>query len=494
MSSGDADGWRRPAAPDFQFEFYGVDEATTIWRSDPVVIGSSQDINGVLVGPPESTISVSRNDIRLRPQLSIDTQAGSGTRRKFFAELHSLHIISDGLEILAGEPFLDHLRDDLELSDEDINKVFRRSFGEIVSWNLTGDPTQDFPADNFFNVFFALKVFATDDYPAFTVFNKIPMLVVDLGIVEIPPLNRVTIPQFPYNLTELYFVRNPFGGGGEIGMDRAVTANCCKHLVNIEDEAPQGAMDYGAILEASLNGAESNGAGIALTTGAVANPETYAGPVTPPAGVQAGTFTPINHNPHIDGIFIPSGTTQITRGGTAVQFPTQPASANSEAVRNAVSSVEVNGKVNQINITPTHNLYPYQPPQLVGIGMGSNAGITFDLAALRAANPDLYLTEFVAYEGMSAESPVGSSVRLRVFVDGVEVIFADNSFTSPGESKPIRIELQRAVNTLTLVSIPTGNTPTNGNGVFALAEFRGFGPAAVGTYLQYWKDPNYRAA
>lgn len=482
VSSGDADGWGYPIEAGFQFEFFGIDRATQVWRSAPVIIGSRDDLFGVPVGPPNSGIIVSQKDIRLRPQLPIHSLAGSGTRRKFFAELHSLRLQAEGMEVLAGEPFLQHLSSDLHLTDSEIARVFRRSFGEVVSWNLGGDSDHDFPADNFFNVFFAFKIDATAERPAFTLFNRTPMLVVDQGITAVPPLERVTIPQFPFNITELFFVRDPLAGlqVADVGQRVAGAGNCCAHGVAIEERLKQGAVDFGSLLELSMASAHS--LGIELRRGRVlAAGEAIAEPAL------AGAFVPLRQSRFIDGVFVPSGTTQITSTGLTVSFSVPTAPVATDAIRNAICCVDPDGQGQQIHVASPVPSPLFQPPQDVGLGLGANAGITFDLAAIRHANPDFYLVEFVSFEGLNSHSSVGTSIRLRVFVDGVEITYADNTFTSPGASQAIRVDLQRARRFLTLVSMPSERPGPTGHGVFALMELRGFGQPQIGNYVQYWR-------
>ena len=106
-----------------------------------------------------------------------------------------------------------------------------------------------------------------------------------------------------------------------------------------------------------------------------------------------------------------------------------------------------------------------------------------DIASLREENPDFYLVNLVALEGMSRESPAGANVTLRVLVDGVEIPFATNRFDVPGSSAAISVDLQTGTRYVTLVA--TSATHPSGNGVFALFQFRGFGKMAGDQDLPY---------
>jgi hypothetical protein len=137
--------------------------------------------------------------------------------------------------------------------------------------------------------------------------------------------------------------------------------------------------------------------------------------------------------------------------------------------------MSLGGELHPINVAAPNLAAAYQPPQSFGVGLGPNGGITFNIAAVRERNPDFYLVSLIALMGMSAESPRGSNVTLRVLVDGVEVPFTGVELTVPGASVPISIDLQTAQRFVTLSSTCTQGS---GNGVFALFQLRGFGKLA----------------
>lgn len=477
-SSGDIDiWWSQPTAAqvfDLQerrrssYHFFGEDPATTVWRSGPLVSGSAEDVFGVPIGPVDSILTVSSSDIRRRPQIAIDPMLGVGERRKFFAELHSLQMRGDGVELLAGEPFFAHLVNDLRLNPSEVARIFRRSYGEVLSWDLGGDQQRDFPADNHFNVFYALKFNATKETEAFTIYNNEPMVVVDLGLTSVPPLDRVTIPQFPNDMPSLYYAGSPDGGISLPPGSLAAAGGCCAHSVrgaalDTSLDLPFRPVGFGEL--ASDVGISDVGTGLDLRSGlrAVSGARAHLGG-EPRFRNVASRF--------IDGVFVPNRASQISSSGLSVLFEDTSTGGVSDAVWNAASAVYEDGTESRIDVDAPNGALAYQPPQPYGIGLGPNGGITFDIAALRKENPDFYLVNMVALAGMSRESPRGTSIHLRILVDGVEVPFASRKFDVPGASHPLSVDLQMAQRYLTLVSTSRGNA---GNGVFALFQLRGFG-------------------
>jgi hypothetical protein len=478
-SSGNVDlWWHEPKANEVfdpatrrhsSYHFYGGDSMTVVWRSDPVVTGSHADIFGVPVGPAGSEITVSRSDIRELPQLPIDPNAGAGTRRRIYAELHEVRMRGDGCEFLVGEPFRRHLIDDLKLPPEQVAAVFRRSYGEVIPWDLSGDPARDFPADNHFNVFFALKYDATPEHPSYTVFNKDPVVVVDLGLSQLPPLGRVTIPQFPHDMPALWHIDDPEPQPSvpprPPGTVLAGRGGCCAHSVRglqaIGDLTPRF-ISY-AELSADVPEARSQFA----LRGASFKPRSV-------VLARQSQFRSV-HSRYIDGLFVPNKLTQISTSGLLFHFEDTTTGAITEALH------EARGE-RGIRIDPPTDAPAYAGPQQHGIILGANAGLTIKLGELRKANPDFYLVTMVAVLGLNADSPAGSAVRLRVLVDGIEMHFATRVFDTPGASQPVSIDLQTAREYLTIVATSTTGSPT---GVMAFFELRGFGKLAADTLPAY---------
>lgn len=460
-------------------EFIGVDDNTEVWRSNPIVVGSRDDLFGTPIGPPGSDLIAVGGDYRSLPQLPIPADLGSGIRRKFLAELHSLALKQGEMELLAGERFRRHLYEECELNDDEVTRLFRRSFGAVISRSLTGEPELDYPADNYFNVFFGLKIPVQNGPGTVTLMNKDPVLVVDLGIPTVPPLGRVTIPQFPMDRMELYYVHDP-DGKGDPGTVPAYEGGCCAHSVDKPRFGPDmDARWSGRPVTEQLAFASID---LDLLLGHTRDPGQAEDMPIWPYHLSAQSrmqefatsfFRPLTA-PFIDGVFHPSGITQITSTGLVIEFPRAPSRFATYAITSGTSGRLPDAQPAPIELDPPIKLNIYGPPQ-VGLGLGPNAGITFDLHAIRSAFPDFYLVSLVGLEGMSRESPPGASVRVQVLVDGVAVPFADNTFTTPGQSAPIQIDLQHLPRFLTIVATPARHRSTVGNAAVALFELRGFG-------------------
>lgn len=461
------------SAQDVELEFIGTDQETEVWRSDPIVVGSREDVFGVTIGPPDSTLVVAESDIRRQPQLPIPPELGAGARRKFVAELHSLHLKRDDVELFAGEPFLRHLLEEVGLSREQAAQIFRRSYGAVISQSLTGDPQYDFPADNYFDVFFGVKVPGNGDGPV-TLYNRDPLVVVDLGIETVPPDGRVTIPQFPYDQMDLFDARDP--GVLAEGGPMVARGGCCAHSVrdaklegvkpiegaSSEDKLRYASLDFDRLLQGTDHGA-----------GGVEELPIWSEAV--PAADSPAVFLPVADNPFVDGVFTPNGVTQISSSGLVLEFEDTRVAPTSRSVASGLVAGRAEGERAPIDLDPPTSFDFFKPPQRSGIGLGPNAGITFDLDAVREAHPHFYLVALVGIEGMTRASPEGASVRVRVLLDGIAVPFADNVFDQPGASAPIHVDLQSRPRFVTVMATSTGAGPAAGNGAIGLWELRGFG-------------------
>jgi hypothetical protein len=472
QSAGDVDiWWREPTALEVfdykerrksAYHYFGSDTNTTVWRSAPLVAGSQADTYGTIVGPVGSTIAMSRSRIRMVPQVAMAFDRGQGQRRRIFAELHSLEMRGKTETLLAGEPFRRHLQQELGLTDAQVSRVFERSFGEVTSWDLSGDPKSDFPADNHFNVFFGIAFDKTADYPAFTIFNKEPLVVVDLGITSLPPLGRVTIPQFPYDLPEFYFVKDPKNERTDVGVVICGRGGCCAHSVRGDKDLGFRPLDFSELASSTAE----TFSGLALRSSAPVQIAARSDSIS----MNKSQFRRLRQG-YVDGVFVPNGETQITSTGIVFRFEDTTSGGATDSVRSGVAFVDRSGQSRPISVEAPTSAVAYQPPQPIGVGLGANAGITFDIAAIRQEHPDFYPVSLVALQGLNGDSPLGSSVRLRVLLDGVSVGFADNTFTHPGQSKAISVDLQTVSRFVTIC----GTSQNHGCGVFALFQIRGFG-------------------
>ncbi len=143
------------------------DPTTTIGRSDPLNAGSAADAAGVLAGT-------------LAPHLLRDAQftvkpsfaEGPDGTREVHTFIESMHLAGSGFEVKAG------------------NQAPLRplSAGEVESLSgNSGDRTQDFPANSFFNVFVQVEVPSLGGFPKVELVNVDPLLVESTSITSFPP-------------------------------------------------------------------------------------------------------------------------------------------------------------------------------------------------------------------------------------------------------------------------------------------------------------------
>lgn len=143
------------------------DPTTTIGRSDPLSAGSADDTAGVLAGIlaphllPDGLFTV-------RPSFA---EGPDGTR-EVHTFIESIHLTGGGFEVKAG------------------NQAPLRplSAGEVESLSgNSGDPTLDFPATSFFDVFVEVDVPALGGFPNIQLVNVDPLLVQSDSITSFPP-------------------------------------------------------------------------------------------------------------------------------------------------------------------------------------------------------------------------------------------------------------------------------------------------------------------
>lgn len=143
------------------------DPTTTIGRSDPLIAGSDADAAGVLAGNRISHL-LRDDQFTVRPSFS---EGPDGTR-EVHTFIESIHLTGSGFEVRAG------------------NQAPLRplSAGEVESLSgNSGDPTQDFPANSFFDVFVHVIVPALGKFPEIELVNVDPLLVESDSIGSFPP-------------------------------------------------------------------------------------------------------------------------------------------------------------------------------------------------------------------------------------------------------------------------------------------------------------------
>ena len=143
------------------------DPTTTIGRSDPLSSGSAADTAGVLAG--NLTSRLLRDDqFPVRPSFA---EGPDGTR-EVHTFIESIHLTGSGFEVRAG-------------SQAPLRPL---SAGEVESLSgNSGDPTQDFPANSFFDVFVQVEVPGLGGFPKVELVNVEPLLVESESITTFPP-------------------------------------------------------------------------------------------------------------------------------------------------------------------------------------------------------------------------------------------------------------------------------------------------------------------
>lgn len=143
------------------------DPTTTIGRSDPLIAGSVADTEGVLAGILSSLVL--RDDrFPVRPSFA---EGPDGTR-EVHTFIESIHLTGSGFEVRAG------------------NRAPLRplSAGEVESLSgNSGDPSQDFPANSFFDVFVQVDVPSLGGFPKIELVNVDPLVVESDSITSFPP-------------------------------------------------------------------------------------------------------------------------------------------------------------------------------------------------------------------------------------------------------------------------------------------------------------------
>ena len=143
------------------------DPTTTIGRSDPLSAGSADDTAGVLSGTLAPHL-LQDGQFTVRPSFA---EGPDGTR-EVHTFIESLHLTGSGFEVKAG-------------NQAPLRPI---SSGEVESLSgNSGDPTRDFPANSFFDVFVEVDVPALGGFPNIQLVNVDPLLVQSDSITSFPP-------------------------------------------------------------------------------------------------------------------------------------------------------------------------------------------------------------------------------------------------------------------------------------------------------------------
>jgi mono/diheme cytochrome c family protein len=171
--------------------------------------------------------------------------------------------------------------------------------------------------------------------------------------------------------------------------------------------------------------------------------------------VKPGNYAKVKHT-FIDGVFVPAnGESQIT--STALKATGLPTNSGKawDMIRNGPVSSQFSTKFGAVDyITATHSM----------IGLHANAGITFDLVAIRraivgekvaatAAQSDSATLRFTAVAGYGGK-PEEPSAEFHIFLDGA---LQQHQKIGRNDAVPIQVSLPSAAQWLTLISTDGGN-------------------------------------
>lgn len=162
------------------------DPTTTIGRSDPLAAGSADDTAGVLAGSRAPRL-LQDSQFTVRPSFA---EGAEGTR-EVHTFIASIHLTGGGFEVKAG------------------NQAPLRplSAGEVESLSgNSGDPSEDFPATSFFDVFVEVVVPALGGFPSVQLVNVDPLLVQNENINSFPP--KVLYVHGNSSAVPLYFYKD----------------------------------------------------------------------------------------------------------------------------------------------------------------------------------------------------------------------------------------------------------------------------------------------
>jgi hypothetical protein len=162
-------------------------------------------------------------------------------------------------------------------------------------------------------------------------------------------------------------------------------------------------------------GSGTFGAGLDVRTGAIVPPSVFGGTSSGgPSFITTNGTGGAANLPFVSGVFVPNGLTQIDALGRKFTFP--PTTGISyDALRNGVAVYD----------DSVHHAWPIRtvadPNTLpLGIGLPSNAGVTFDLAAIRAAHPGTMFGILAVLPSLNMEAlAAGATAETWVLLDGM---------------------------------------------------------------------------
>ena len=194
------------------------------------------------------------------------------------------------------------------------------------------------------------------------------------------------------------------------------------------------------------------GQGIDLVTGSA-----FKRPIRIVRQAPQGGYTPVPDRRYIDGVFVPNGGHgRVVISSTGLAFQGCPVTLGTyyEGVVNTAEQTVVD----QPDTTYPGRLrgVEYGSPQHPALNIHPNAGITFDLEAIRTDNPGAIIERFTALCGISESTPRprSSSADTWVLVDG-SVAFHVSCPRDQNRSQEVAVPIAPETRFLTLVTACT---------------------------------------
>lgn len=215
-------------------------------------------------------------------------------------------------------------------------------------------------------------------------------------------------------------------------------------------------------------GASEHEYGASPRSGVTAYPEQFGG-----SGAVGGKYFTTNGSggkallPVVDGVFSIDGTTKVDSLGTTFPFPDTAGGYTFDAIRHGVAYLDDNDYP-----VPIVLLDAGATPR-EGLGLPTNAGVTFDLPKFVAAWPGARVVRIEGVFGISSLA-LGHSARFLTLLDGAVV--HDVTIGGPGLFAPFSITVPAGARFLTFAVIDTDPTTPYDGAVIADAAAIATGP------------------
>lgn len=200
--------------------------------------------------------------------------------------------------------------------------------------------------------------------------------------------------------------------------------------------------------------------GINPRDGKVSAASTFAGSGSGVPSFKAcdGTGGKANY-PFIDGVMTLNGTSVIDSLGGTFAFPPTGNASTWDAVRNNLALIDSGPVLTVIRLDDQPGV------DREGVGIHASAGVTFDLAAIRAGLSGASTLRVAGVAGLNYESCVNANVEIFVIVDGASRY--QRTFSFGGDHQAFSVALSDSDRFLTLAC--TDQNQSNGcdHGVFA---------------------------